>query len=135
MLELAILGKREGRWGGDDLRQARWESSKRGCVTKPAIASGQNRSRHLATWNGSREAVFQKLFLGPIHQRNKRQAVYLQDLCIFLSLTGQNPMHFQTYCLYFASGEARASEGTVWTVPEHGGLIFQAVGCLGLWCS
>lgn len=70
------------------MRQERRESSKRGCVTKPAIASGQNRSRHLATWNGSREAVFQKLSSLDqfIRETKDKQFTYRVSTFSYLSL-------------------------------------------------
>lgn len=93
---------RETRMSGrNELRRERWASTTRWYVIKPATASAQNRSGRLGMWEWhQKDAISELLCLGPIHQREERQAIHLLALCLFLSLTFQNPIHFQSCCLY-----------------------------------
>lgn len=118
--------------GKNDLQQERWESNTRWCVTKPAIASAQNRDSHLVMWNDTGEAVFQNLSALDQFIRETKDEQFICCVSVDFPVSHWSDSHTFLVLLPVSSsqaafGKARASEGTICIVPGHDRLTFQVV--------
>lgn len=125
--------------GENDLRQERWESNTRWCVTKPAIASAQNRSSHLVMWNDTGEAVFQNLSALDrfIRETKDRQFIYCVSVAFSCLSLVKLPCTSSPAACVFLPESFWESQG-LWRYHLHSAWAWQADfpgGCLGQRCS